>query len=151
MDIFIILLSFIILPLCIILFMSSVEDLVDRFPSNSNQDRIITALEEQIERLNVQIESLETSREILMEQMKLESKEHKITIDAKDYDGLITPMFSDEGNIIAIALEDENIDKYFIEGVDMDNNIIEPFMVSYDNEWYFILPDSDVIFYIKQK
>lgn len=118
----------------------------------------ITILEEEIAHLENMIFSLREENqnlESMISSLKEEiyeanSKKHLVMFDILDYDGLIIPDYSvnDETKTVSIALDPA--DGYFIECLDSNNNKIDPYSTD-DDKWTFIMPDSDITFYIRKK
>lgn len=118
-------------------------------PSAQPDSEKIADLEKEIARLERYAAMLEQK----LSTIYVPSQEPLITFNSVGYDGLITPTFSykysDGIRIEMVSIVLEPADGYYIECLDVDNNIIE---TNSDNsgEWHFCIPDSDVIVYIKK-
>lgn len=111
----------------------------------------IAHLENMISSLREENQNLESMISSLKEEIyETNSKKHLVMFNTLDYNGLIIPDYSVNGETKIVSIALDPADGYFIECLDSNNNIIVPYSTDND-KWVFIMPDSDITFYIRKK
>lgn len=106
-------------------------------------ERMVSSLREENRELGYMISSLE--KEIYETNLK----KHLMMFNTSDYNGIIIPSYSDDGEAKTVSITLDPADGYFIECLDINNNKIDPYLID-DGKWSFVVPDSDITFYIRK-
>lgn len=113
-------------------------------PSTQVTEEKISRLEDQISHLESQILLLKKENQALISEKPI------VSFNTLGYDGLIIPDYSADGETEILSITLDPADEYYIECLDLNNNKIEPYLIS-NGKWSFIMPDRDVTIYIRKK